>query len=83
MCHSMKPDLRADYKIRLYTGPQTPFFEVSALVGKGCVDRGEDARALRPHNGQMQSRRLGRRVQVAGNRVRLRQHVFARPCYAV
>ena len=29
MRHSMKPDLRADYKIRLYTGPQTPFFEVS------------------------------------------------------
>ena len=30
MRHSMKPDLRADYKIRLYTGPQNPFFEVSA-----------------------------------------------------
>ena len=29
MRHSMKPDLRADYKIRLYTGPQNPFFEVS------------------------------------------------------
>ena len=29
MRHSMKPDLRADYKIRLYTGPKTPFFEVS------------------------------------------------------
>ena len=27
----MKPDLRADYKIRLYTGPQNPFFEVSIL----------------------------------------------------
>ena len=25
----MKPDLRADYKIRLYTGPKNPFFEVS------------------------------------------------------
>ncbi len=25
----MKPDLRADYKIRLYTGPKTLFFEVS------------------------------------------------------
>ena len=24
MRHSMKPDLRADYKIRLYTGPQNP-----------------------------------------------------------
>ena len=31
MRHSMKPDLRADYKIRLYTGPKTPFFEVSSL----------------------------------------------------
>ena len=31
MRHSMKPDLRADYKIRLYTGPKTPFFEVSML----------------------------------------------------
>ena len=31
MRHSMKPDLRADYKIRLYTGPKTPFFEVSNL----------------------------------------------------
>ena len=31
MRHSMKPDLRADYKIRLYTGPQNPFFEVSEL----------------------------------------------------
>ena len=31
MRHSMKPDLRADYKIRLYTGPKTPFFEVSIL----------------------------------------------------
>ena len=31
MRHSMKPDLRADYKIRLYTGPQNPFFEVSTL----------------------------------------------------
>ena len=29
MRHSMKPDLRADYKIRLYTRPKTPFFEVS------------------------------------------------------
>ena len=28
----MKPDLRADYKIRLYTGPKTPFFEVSKLA---------------------------------------------------
>ncbi len=28
----MKPDLRADYKIRLYTGPKTLFFEVSTLV---------------------------------------------------
>ena len=32
MRHSMKPDLRADYKIRLYTGPKTPFFEVSTFV---------------------------------------------------
>ncbi len=32
MRHSMKPDLRADYKIRLYTGPKTPFFEVSRLL---------------------------------------------------
>ena len=32
MRHSMKPDLRADYKIRLYTGPKNPFFEVSTLV---------------------------------------------------
>ena len=31
MRHSMKPDLRADYKIRLYTGPKNPFFEVSTL----------------------------------------------------
>ena len=31
MRHSMKPDLRADYKIRLYTGPKNPFFEVSIL----------------------------------------------------
>ena len=31
MRHSMKPDLRADYKIRLYTGPKTPFFEVSSF----------------------------------------------------
>ena len=31
MRHSMKPDLRADYKIRLYTGPKTPFFEVSTF----------------------------------------------------
>ena len=30
----MKPDLRADYKIRLYTGPQNPFFEVSKFVRK-------------------------------------------------
>ena len=28
----MKPDLRADYKIRLYTGPQNPFFEVSIFI---------------------------------------------------
>ena len=28
----MKPDLRADYKIRLYTGPQNPFFEVSSFI---------------------------------------------------
>ena len=28
----MKPDLRADYKIRLYTGPQNPFFEVSIFA---------------------------------------------------
>ncbi len=27
----MKPDLRADYKIRLYTGPKTLFFEVSSF----------------------------------------------------
>ena len=32
MRHSMKPDLRADYKIRLYTGPKTPFFEVSTFI---------------------------------------------------
>ena len=32
MRHSMKPDLRADYKIRLYTGPKTPFFEVSIFI---------------------------------------------------
>ena len=32
MRHSMKPDLRADYKIRLYTGPQNPFFEVSIMI---------------------------------------------------
>ena len=32
MRHSMKPDLRADYKIRLYTGPQNPFFEVSKFI---------------------------------------------------
>ena len=32
MRHSMKPDLRADYKIRLYTGPKTPFFEVSMCL---------------------------------------------------
>ena len=32
MRHSMKPDLRADYKIRLYTGPKTPFFEVSMFL---------------------------------------------------
>ena len=32
MRHSMKPDLRADYKIRLYTGPKTPFFEVSVFI---------------------------------------------------
>ena len=32
MRHSMKPDLRADYKIRLYTGPQNPFFEVSMFL---------------------------------------------------
>ena len=25
----MLPDLRADYKIRLYTRPKNPFFEVS------------------------------------------------------
>ena len=31
MRHSMKPDLRADYKIRLYTRPKNPFFEVSTL----------------------------------------------------
>ena len=31
MRHSMKPDLRADYKIRLYTRPN-PFFEVSGLL---------------------------------------------------
>ena len=37
MRHSMKPDLRADYKIRLYTGPQNPFFEVSTY---GRSDRG-------------------------------------------
>ena len=34
MRHSMKPDLRADYKIRLYTRPQNPFFEVSSFNGK-------------------------------------------------
>ena len=32
MRHSIKPDLRADYKIRLYTGPKTPFFEVSRFL---------------------------------------------------
>ena len=32
MRHSMKPDLRADYKIRLYTGPKNPFFEVSRFL---------------------------------------------------
>ena len=32
MRHSMKPDLRADYKIRLYTGPKNPFFEVSMFL---------------------------------------------------
>ena len=32
MRHSMKPDLRADYKIRLYTGPPNPFFEVSTFM---------------------------------------------------
>ena len=32
MRHSMKPDLRADYKIRLYTGPKNPFFEVSKCL---------------------------------------------------
>ena len=31
MRHSMKPDLRDDYKIRLYTRPKNPFFEVSIL----------------------------------------------------
>ena len=31
----MKPDLRADYKVRLYTGPKTPFFEVSIYKGAG------------------------------------------------
>ena len=36
MRHSMKPDLRADYKIRLYTGPQTPFFEVSIFWRLRC-----------------------------------------------
>ena len=35
MRHSMKPDLRADYKIRLYTGPQNPFFEVSIFLWSG------------------------------------------------
>ncbi len=30
----MKPDLRADYKIRLYTGPKTLFFEVSKFTGR-------------------------------------------------
>ena len=32
MRHSMKPDLRDDYKIRLYTRPKNPFFEVSRLL---------------------------------------------------
>ena len=32
MRHSMKPDLRDDYKIRLYTRPKNPFFEVSTFV---------------------------------------------------
>ena len=31
MRHSMKPDLRDDYKIRLYTRPKNPFFEVSVF----------------------------------------------------
>ena len=34
MRHSMKPDLRADYKIRLYTGPQNP-----VLRGVHIVER--------------------------------------------
>ena len=34
----MKPDLRADYKIRLYTGPKTPFFEVSRSSSAAARD---------------------------------------------
>ena len=38
MRHSMKPDLRDDYKIRLYTRPKNPFFEVSTLLSvAACV----------------------------------------------
>ena len=29
----MKPDLRTDYKIRLYTRPKNPFFKVSTFLG--------------------------------------------------
>ncbi len=37
----MKPDLRADYKIRLYTGPKTLFFEVSNCIGTLQISHGQ------------------------------------------
>ena len=36
----MKPDLRADYKIRLYTGPKNPFFEVSTFINLDHAEEG-------------------------------------------
>ena len=59
MRHSMKPDLRADYKIRLYTGPQNPFFEVSTII-RLCRD------------GHMRYRCL-RRLGKSGQRIELAQ----------
>ena len=42
MRHSMKPDLRADYKIRLYTRPKNPFFEVSSCTPSTDEDPSPD-----------------------------------------
>ena len=45
----MKPDLRADYKIRLYTDPKKPFFEVSIFPHRCEVGLDVGELAFRQH----------------------------------